>query len=102
MNLALLPASKATHFNEGKRNIGNMSGGRFLVSLKDVEDLLVDIELVSDVRISLSGKTREVSGYVAGYIANKVQKFCEGCCKKRLVDENTTDGVYHKLLRIVF
>lgn len=52
------------------------------MSLKDVEDLLVDIELVSDVRISLSDKTREVSGYVAGYIANKVQKFCEGCCKK--------------------
>ena len=47
------------------------------------EDYMPDIALVersvqriiSDVnRISLSGKTREVSDHIAGYIANKRQK----------------------------
>lgn len=33
-----------------------------------------------------------------GYITNKLQKFCEGCSEKRFVDENTTGGVYHKLI----
>ena len=49
-------------------------------------------------QLSLSEKTREISNNIAGYVAKKIQKWCEGCCDERLMDENSDGGPYLKIL----
>ena len=99
-----------------------MSGGRFLVGLKDVvfsekilkikslvkEGLDIDegVKVTDDKstgklavfresvqsiisqsdRICLTSDSKEISDNVAGYIAKKLSKLCNGCCEQSLTD----------------
>ena len=109
-----------------------MSGGRFLVSLKDVEysekilkiksllregfDINEDVKVIEDhapaldemgknvefvIRdinsLSLCKKSKEISDNVAGYVAFTLQSN-NGCCSKRLINEDNTGGEYHSKL----
>ena len=111
-----------------------MSGGRFLVSLKEVlsseniikikslmkegfdiddnlkvstdqhlnlETLEKNIEpVISDANsISLNEESREVAVYIAGYVAHKVIRYCEGCCEGLLLfGEESVESKYLHLL----
>lgn len=101
-----------------------MSGGRFLVSLKDVqiseknlkiktllkegisikqnflhddntreaEELLSSVESKMDdakYTMVLSQESREVSDFIAGFIAQKARKITEGCCESLIVSSET-------------
>jgi hypothetical protein len=107
-----------------------MSGGRFLVSLKDVvtsekilkiksllregfdinEEVKIEYDYENELNIleidiqniigdasviSLSEKTKNVSNYVAGYVARQLGKFINGCCVKRLLNEDGVGDAYH-------
>ena len=99
-----------------------MSGGRFLVSLKDVvtsekilkmksllregfdinEDELnilgIDIEkIIGDAsHVSLSEKSKNISNHVAGYVAHQLRKFVNECCWQRLLKDGGEGDAYHK------
>ena len=97
-----------------------MSGGRFLVSAKDVlysekilkikslitegfdidENLKMNVDYSSNLQnlfssvgylfedinsITLDENSKEVSDNIAGYIAHKVMKYCNGCCQEYLI-----------------
>lgn len=99
-----------------------MSGGRFLISAKDVmgsekilkiksliregfnidgkiilkednssniQNLLSSIKNMLDDRnsIRLDENSKEVSDNIAGYIAHKAMKYCNGCCQEYLIDQ---------------
>ena len=44
--------------------------------------------------------TKSTSRYwnIAGFVAHKLQRFCEGCCKEQLVDSDASSTNYHNLL----
>ena len=105
-----------------------MSGGRFLISAKDVicsekilkiksliregfdidekfklnedhssnvEDLLSSVEsMFGDMdSITLDENSKEVSDNIAGYIAHKAMKYCNGCCQEYLINQDhSTDN----------
>lgn len=114
-----------------------MSGGRFLISAKDVicsekilkirslvregfdidekiklkEDYSSDVQdLFSSVQCMLGDKnsimldenSKEVSDNIAGYIAHKAMKYCNGCCQEYLIDQSHSsqpDNYLSKLSR---
>lgn len=114
-----------------------MSGGRFLISAKDVicsekilkikslvregfniddkvklkedhssglENLLCSLNQAIGDRdsIMLAEKSREVSDNIAGYIAHKTMKYCNGCCQEYLIYQGISpqqDNYLSKLSR---
>ena len=72
---------------------------RFLVSLKEVEysEKILKIKSIIKEEFNIDNNLKITNDSKSNI---QLQKFCEGCCEKRLVDENTTSGVCHKLLSL--
>ena len=85
-----------------------MSGGRFLVGLKDVtwsevnenedaiqQELFDNIMEIGFENIMLSDETREVAAHISSYIAKKLVKKFKHCCKNYCINKSETASTTH-------
>lgn len=127
-NFVLTARFQSDHLERRYGQYRQMSGGRFLVSLKDVKcsekilkiksllkeqldinqnfedknnyengitELLHTAEAIDVNALQLTDSSREISDYIAGYIAYKSKKFNDGCCDDYLISkENPANGSY--------